>query len=890
MIRNDDQTVKDVRPQKSGNSSKQNHTADFSTTNHASQIDGANDVVSNLTSFHQFRKRIQGDGYTNFLVIRPDGTMFTEWFHRDDEPTFPNYPHTNIYFGIHTTDAPGTRWERAKKATVNSIRCLFSEIDGKDMVTPTDAQIRTEFDRLKADAVQRLATGELKKPLPDVSLHQQAVTAAKAAAFLLDMANYNALAKAHVEALDPKPSAIIFSGGGWHLYWFLAQTFLITNEQERERARSLIARWVVRVGGDEGAKSLAQVARPVGTHNVKPKYAPNFPTVRFVALDYSREYSIDHLESLLPALPAPRPQKAPQSQTPGLDSTPALTASTDAPTAAGRIITLYNASHPIREQLLSVGYTVAGDRFRRPGGSSGSVRINDHGKAFAYSSSDPLWNPESHAVSSYDVFLLYEHNGDKRAALHAAARELGCEHLLTADRDRADLALTWLESADLSSLVDDVHKPLIRGRRVYRSAHNDRKLLEQILEGMIKAGRNSGYKTSARQLCEATNSDAMLVAPMSPTTALASLTRLSFAVESTRIDGCLTLALRTDFFESIVKPKMDTPSFNNDQRVVSSLDVTTRTHRNDDAYLVGTSRAVKLRAKALVLKLTQDTATVQADHGVLDAQQTKLENIQAADLISSMPSGLSVFGPPIVKCLIESGGTGCTLADLMLASGASKSRVSSVLKILRDAGLVESERHPLAPSVHYAKRLDLFTAVKQELQPRQRTFGLGIHRADRNLERLQRCAERDRQLAEKEDDREAVALADKRLARLDSKRKVTVQQIHEWMNPKQVADHVHSPNVGHRFSKMSLHFGRKAPDQSPTAHAWDRLTELTGKPLLTDQEFAELYHLDSVLKAGVPFTESVFLDRIKAAESVGAQVVKATVKLSRHHEQLAFAQ
>lgn len=110
---------------------------------------------------------------------------------------------------------------------------------------------------------------------------------------------------AHVHALEPEPTVIIASGGGYHCYWLLEDTVLVTDEN-RERLIGLQSRWVDLMGGDSAAKDLARVLRIPGTENRKERYAPDFPTVRIVGTSLDAIYTLDDLESLVPEPPPQR--------------------------------------------------------------------------------------------------------------------------------------------------------------------------------------------------------------------------------------------------------------------------------------------------------------------------------------------------------------------------------------------------------------------------------------------------------------------------------------------------------------------------------------------------------------------------------------------------------
>jgi hypothetical protein len=105
-----------------------------------------------------------------------------------------------------------------------------------------------------------------------------------------------------IENLNPRPSAVIGSGGGWHCYWMLADPFVIDGPESLERAKQAQYGWVEFTGGDPDAKDLARVLRVPGTFNYK--YDPPRP-VETLWAEFDRLYQFEKLESMIPAKPAP---------------------------------------------------------------------------------------------------------------------------------------------------------------------------------------------------------------------------------------------------------------------------------------------------------------------------------------------------------------------------------------------------------------------------------------------------------------------------------------------------------------------------------------------------------------------------------------------------------
>jgi len=97
---------------------------------------------------------------------------------------------------------------------------------------------------------------------------------------------------AHIDALEPAPTATVRSGGGYHCYWLLEQPWVLTTDAERQRAVKLQAAWVRLMGGDDAAKDLARVLRVPGTFN--QKYTPPRP-VETVYFSEDRRYTLEAL-------------------------------------------------------------------------------------------------------------------------------------------------------------------------------------------------------------------------------------------------------------------------------------------------------------------------------------------------------------------------------------------------------------------------------------------------------------------------------------------------------------------------------------------------------------------------------------------------------------------
>lgn len=125
----------------------------------------------------------------------------------------------NCYFGIHPTRQRGAdSYTRAKVADIALINCLYAEID--NLQTPEEVQ----------ECIDWL-----------------------------------------LEDMPCRPSLIIWSGGGLHIYWLLDAPFALDSDAARERAILAQRAIVAYIGGDIAVHDLARVLRVPGSINHKPE-------------------------------------------------------------------------------------------------------------------------------------------------------------------------------------------------------------------------------------------------------------------------------------------------------------------------------------------------------------------------------------------------------------------------------------------------------------------------------------------------------------------------------------------------------------------------------------------------------------------------------------------
>lgn len=92
--------------------------------------------------------------------------------------------------------------------------------------------------------------------------------------------------------------------------------------------------------------------------------------------------------------------------------------------AGESVIEQFNAAHDLAAVLESFGYKRIGKRFAKPDShhAPGLVLLDDR-RVYCHHLGDPLGDGKPH--DTFDVFRLFEHGGDTRAAVRAAAHILG---------------------------------------------------------------------------------------------------------------------------------------------------------------------------------------------------------------------------------------------------------------------------------------------------------------------------------------------------------------------------------------------------------------------------------------------------------------------------------
>ena len=221
---------------------------------------------------------------------------YTQWFEvANPKPPIADWLGKNLYWGVHPCTRKGIdpaikpNKQRSSVAIIEAVNCVFSEFDGKDYVQPD------EYAPFLPAEYAGLATDE----------RADEIDKARRLAFAGAPAEYKARAWQHVGQMPLRPSVIVDSGGGFHVYHLLAETVAV-NDNNRQLVADVQAAWVQLVGSDRTSKDLARVLRVPGTYNRKPHFGDAPPLVTVVEAEFERLYAFDQFEGLTAGLRAER--------------------------------------------------------------------------------------------------------------------------------------------------------------------------------------------------------------------------------------------------------------------------------------------------------------------------------------------------------------------------------------------------------------------------------------------------------------------------------------------------------------------------------------------------------------------------------------------------------
>lgn len=231
---------------------------------------------------------------------------------------------------------------------------------------------------------------------------------------------------ARLEELKLHPRAIVCSGHGFQVY-------IHCGWEKPEWIKKYNKALAVALNGDPVSVNVGRILRVPGTFNLKNPQRPLSVECWYLNRDFESETLLKGsgygMQLLLDPFVVVADKPKPTTHT-----TPPTTSSAvhNTPSSSESVIDAYNAQNDIRTALERYGYTQDGDRFTRPGdGASGRDTVLMPNKkgimcSFHHSSSDPM--QDEHLHDPFDLFCFNEHGGDVKAAVRAAAAELGVKH------------------------------------------------------------------------------------------------------------------------------------------------------------------------------------------------------------------------------------------------------------------------------------------------------------------------------------------------------------------------------------------------------------------------------------------------------------------------------
>lgn len=216
-------------------------------------------------------------------------------------------------------------------------------------------------------------------------------------------------AKLQLDAFPMRPSVVVNSGGGLHVYWLLKHAVHL-HPENAEVVRDTLRRIAQAVGGDMSSAEPARILRLTGTPNMKYEHRP------IVAVQDQSEARYDlHEFFSLPEIPEPEPPPAVKPN--GRDQT-GTTPGDD-----------FAAKTPWQEILEASGAKLshrAGDTeyWTRPGkkvhdGHSASTNHDGHDLLYVFTDGWPPFEPNK-GYGKFTAYTYLNHGGD----FSAAAREL----------------------------------------------------------------------------------------------------------------------------------------------------------------------------------------------------------------------------------------------------------------------------------------------------------------------------------------------------------------------------------------------------------------------------------------------------------------------------------
>jgi hypothetical protein len=127
-------------------------------------------------------------------------------------------------------------------------------------------------------------------------------------ALYVDIDDSSDEALARLEEMNWPPTAVIYSGGGFHGYWLLNEPFVIASDKDRFEVERTMQGMILAygAGADDKAKDITRILRTPDFYNIKEKYEtpPLCEIVYFDDAEFER-YSFERLHKAYAPLGSP---------------------------------------------------------------------------------------------------------------------------------------------------------------------------------------------------------------------------------------------------------------------------------------------------------------------------------------------------------------------------------------------------------------------------------------------------------------------------------------------------------------------------------------------------------------------------------------------------------
>lgn len=235
--------------------------------------------------------------------------------------------------------------------------------------------------------------------------------------------------EAAIEGFSIPPSLVVWSGGGFHVYWLLLMAIDLSLGANVEHVEEILRGLAVALGSDPSVAEVARILRPPGAINVKRGDGRTPTPVRLLAASGKR-YAIEEFSAFAELGRPPEVPPAPRK------------ALRPAGCAEDRPGDHFARSMDWRTLLADRGFQLWKDRgdymqWTRPGKAHGVSVTVIHDLLWVFTSSIPQLEPNT-SYSKFGFFVAWDFGGDHAAgARYLAAHGFGAAARSTASLEAA---------------------------------------------------------------------------------------------------------------------------------------------------------------------------------------------------------------------------------------------------------------------------------------------------------------------------------------------------------------------------------------------------------------------------------------------------------------------